>query len=91
MDTIAINSNIYKGAESYAKMHNMSVTAAIEKAILLFLQKVQPKQKPMETAEFKDALSYVKTLKATGGRPIHADENSLEALVDTKYALLELL
>lgn len=37
MDTIAINSNIYKGAESYAKMHNMSVTAAIEKAILLFL------------------------------------------------------
>ena len=87
MDTIAINSNIYKGAESYAKMHNMSVTAAIEKAILLFLQKVQPKQKPMETAEFKDALSYVKTLKATGGRPIPADENSLEALVDTKYAL----
>ena len=87
MDTIAINSNIYKGAESYAKMHNMSVTAAIEKAILLFLQKVQPKQKPMETAEFKDALSYVKTLKATGGRPIPDDENSLEALVDTKYAL----
>ena len=87
MDTIAINSNIYKGAESYAKMHNMSVTAAIEKAILLFLQKVQPKQKPMETAEFKDALSYVKTLKATGGRPIPADENSLEALIDTKYAL----
>nr|WP_302230013.1 hypothetical protein [uncultured Prevotella sp.] len=87
MDTIAINSKIYKGAESYAKMHNMSVTAAIEKAILLFLQKVQPKQKPMETAEFKDALSYVKKLKATGGRPIPADENSLEALVDTKYAL----
>ena len=59
MNTIAIDSNIYKGAESYAKLHNISVTAAIEKAISLFLQKVQPKQKLLETAEFNDALSYV--------------------------------
>ena len=29
MNTIAIDSNIYKGAESYAKLHNISVTAAI--------------------------------------------------------------
>ena len=74
MNTIAIDSNIYKGAESYAKLHNISVTAAIEKAISLFLQKVQPKQKLLETAEFNDALSYVKTLKAKGGKPIPADE-----------------
>lgn len=26
MNTIVIDSNIYKGAESYAKMHNISVT-----------------------------------------------------------------
>ena len=65
MNTIAIDSNIYKGAESYAKLHNISVTAAIE----------------------NDALSYVKTLKAKGGKPIPADENSLDALVDKKYAL----
>ena len=84
MNTIAIDSNIYKGAESYAKLHNISVTAAIEKAISLFLQKVQPKQKLLETAEFNDALSYVKTLKAKGGKPIPADENSLDALVDKK-------
>ena len=87
MNTIAIDSNIYKGAESYAKLHNISVTAAIEKAISMFLQKVQPKQKLLETAEFNDALSYVKTLKAKGGKPIPADENSLDALVDKKYAL----
>ena len=87
MNTISIDSNIYKGAESYAKLHNISVTAAIEKAISLFLQKVQPKQKLLETAEFNDALSYVKTLKAKGGKPIPADENSLDALVDKKYAL----
>ena len=35
MNTIAIDSNIYKGAESYAKLHNISVTAAIEKAVSL--------------------------------------------------------
>ena len=81
MNTIAIDSNIYKGAESYAKLHNISVTAVIEKAISLFLQKVQPKQKLLETAEFNDALSYVKTLKAKGGKPIPADENSLDAKI----------
>ena len=87
MNTISIDSNIYKGAESYAKLHNISVTVAIEKAISLFLQKVEPKQKLLETAEYIDALSYVKTLKAKGGRPIPADENGIEALVDKKYAL----
>ena len=91
MNTIVIDSNIYKGAESYAKMHNISVTAAIEKAISMFLQKVQPKQRLLETEEFRDALSYVKTLKAKGGKPIPADENSLDALVDKKYALWEFL
>ena len=78
---------ISKRDSSDAKLHNISVTAAIEKAISLFLQKVQPKQKLLETAEFNDALSYVKTLKAKGGKPIPADENSLDALVDKKYAL----
>ena len=51
MNTIAIDSNIYK------------------------------------VAEFNDALSYVKTLKAKGGKPIPADENSLDALVDKKIVL----
>ena len=87
MNTVSIDSNIYKSAESYAKMHNISVTAAIEKAISLFLQKVQPKQKLLETSEFKDALSYVKTLKAKGGKPIPAEEKGLDALVSKKYAL----
>ena len=74
MNTIAIESNIYKGAESYAKLHNISVTAAIEKAISMFLQKVPPKQKILETAEFNDALSYVKTLKAKGGAFLNGKE-----------------
>lgn len=87
MNTIAIDSNIYKGAESYAKLHNISVTAAIEKAISLFLQKVQPKQKLMETTEFKEALAYVKSIVPSEGKPVPADENGLDALVEQKYKL----
>ncbi len=87
MNTVAINSNIYKGAEQYAHLHNISVAAAVEKAISLFLQKTQPKQQLTKTTEFKEALAYVKTLKAKGGKPVPADENGLDALVEEKYAL----
>lgn len=38
------------------------------------------------TKEFQDALDYVRTLKAKGGKPVPADENGLEALVELKYA-----
>ena len=41
MNEVSINSEIYKGAEQYAKLHNTSVTDTIEKAVLLFLQKLQ--------------------------------------------------
>lgn len=87
MNTVAINSNIYKGAEQYAHLHNISVTATVEKALLLFLQKAQPKQQLTKTTEFKEALAYVKTLKAKGGKPVPADENGLDALVEKKYTL----
>ncbi len=86
MNTIAINSKTYQGAEQYARLHNVSVSDVVEKAVVLLLQNVQPKQKFTETTEFKEALAYVKTLKAKGGNPIPADENGLEALVEKKYA-----
>lgn len=38
------------------------------------------------TKEFQDALDYVRTLKTKGGKPVPADENGLEALVELKYA-----
>ena len=34
MNTIVIDTNIYKGAEVYAKMHNISIKELVEKAIL---------------------------------------------------------
>jgi len=42
MNAIVIDKQIYKGAETYAKMHNISVKALVEKAILNIVgQKVQ--------------------------------------------------
>lgn len=38
------------------------------------------------TKGFQDALDYVRTLKTKGGKPVPADENGLEALVELKYA-----
>ena len=87
MNTVAINSNVYRSAEQYAHLHNISVTDAVEKAILLLLQKVQPKQKLTEITEFKEALAYVKSIVPTGGNPVPADENGMDALVDQKHKL----
>lgn len=84
MNTVTINSNVYRGAEQYANLHNISVADAVEKAILLFLQKVQPKQKLMETTEFKEALAYVKSIVPSEGKNVPADENGLDALIEQK-------
>ena len=85
MNTVAINSNIYRDAEEYAHLHNISVADAVEKAILLFLKKMKPQQQLTETTEFKDALAYVKSIVPTGGKSVPADENGLDVLADQKY------
>lgn len=39
MNTISIDTNIYRGAEIYAQMHNISITELAEKALLKFVGK----------------------------------------------------
>ena len=56
MNTISIDSNIYKGAELYAKLHNISVEAVIEKGLTLLLENLTSKKKVAdENAEFQKA------------------------------------
>lgn len=86
MNTVAIDSNIYKGVERYAKLHNITVGDVVEKGVLLLIENFQPKQSIYKTKEFQDALAYVSTMQAKGGKPVPADENGLEALVELKYA-----
>lgn len=39
MNTISIDTNIYRGAEIYAQTHNISITELAEKALLKFVGK----------------------------------------------------
>lgn len=87
MNTIALNSKTYQGVEMYARLHNVSVSDVVEKAVLLLLQKVEPKQKFTETTEFKQAFAFVKSKAAKGGNSVPVDEDGLEALVEAKYKL----
>ena len=63
MNTITLNDNTLEYAEMYAKRHNISVADTIEKGVLLLLDNFQINQDVTKTAEFQDALTYVKTLK----------------------------
>ena len=89
MNTITIDSNIYQSVENYAKLHNVSVNDVIERGVSLLLGKVlAPKNTDVkETTGFKEALAYVRTLKAQNGKPVPENENGLEALTDLKYKL----
>ena len=88
MNTISIDSNIYKGAELYAKLHNISVEAVIEKGLTLLLENLTSKKKVAdENAEFQKALAYVESLTVKGGKPVPADVDSMSIFVDEKYRL----
>lgn len=89
MNTITIDSNIYQSVENYAKLHNITVNDVIERGVSLLLGKVlAPKNTNVkETTGFKEALAYVRTLKAQNGKPVPENENGLEALTDLKYKL----
>jgi hypothetical protein len=59
MNTIAIDSNIYHGAEMYAKIHNLSINAVIEQGLLLLFDKIQPKQHVEGETQVSSSKSWV--------------------------------
>lgn len=89
MNTISINSEIYKEAEVYAKLHNISVSEAFERALLLLLGEKRHSEKQIieESAEFKEALAYVDTLMSKGGEAVPADEDGKGAVARFKYGV----
>lgn len=87
MNTIAINSNIYKGAEMYAKLHHISVEAVVEKGLSLLLEKFNPKEKTVSNSELEQAMAIMDTMMAKGGKQIPADENPMDVFVEQKYGL----
>ena len=87
MNTIAINSNMYKGAEMYAKLHHISVEAVVEKGLSLLLEKFHPKEKTVSNSGFEQAMAIMDTMMAKGGKRIPVDENPMDVFVEQKYGL----
>lgn len=83
MTTIAIDSNIYRGAERYAKKHNVSVRFVIESG----LRQLLDTEIETPTDDFDSAMSFVRTLSLSGGKPVPAEENGTGVLAEEKYCL----
>lgn len=69
MNTITIDDNVYRGAELYAKLHNISITKLVEKAIMNL---VSQKEKSFElkkeeelSPEVRSLIGIVKTPSST--------------------------
>ena len=87
MATVTIDSTLYRGVELYAQSHNKSVNQVIEESLAHLIGKFRSKQDVTKTAEFQEALSYVKSLQLKGGKPVPADEDGMSALIERKYQL----
>ena len=88
MNTVAIDSNIYKGAEFYAKLHKISVEAVIEKGLTLLLGKMTLKKEVLdEDVELEKAMKLMDTMMIQGGKPVPADVDPMAIFVQEKYGL----
>lgn len=86
MNTITIDSNIYKGLEAYAKLHNVSIESVIEKGLTLFLGKFVPAS-PRKERSLDEALALMETMMIKDGNPVPADEDAMSTLAEEKYKL----
>ena len=88
MNTVEIDSNIYKDVEHYAKLHQTSVEEVVEKSLAMLLGKIVPKKElTTETDKFQKALAYVKNLAVGEGKPVPNDIDPMEVYVETKHKL----
>lgn len=86
MNTISVTNSTYKGMETYAKVHNISMSDAVERGLKLLISQIN-KPKPSEKKEdLASAFAFIDTIPARGGRPIPGDERGIDALIEKKYA-----
>lgn len=93
MYQIAINDPmVYLDGEIYAQENHSSLEELVNKyvASLAALIRSRKKQQTVpfsQSEEFQKAVAFVKSKAAKGGRPVPADEDGLESLVEAKYKL----
>ena len=89
MNTISIDSDIYHGAEMYAKLHNISVRDVIEKSITMLVGKFQLDKSKTHGKQLEQAMALMDTMMVKGGKAVPADSeefNNALAFVKTKAA-----
>ena len=84
--------SVYLDGETYAKTNHSTLEEMVNKYVASLADRVRMKNKRVDVAfsqsdEFLNALAFVKTKAAKGGKPVPADEKGLEALADAKYRL----
>ena len=84
MNTLTIDQAVYDGAALYARQNNMSVQKVIELGVKLLLTNVRHSNTKANDMELEEALKYVSTLSAKGGRTVPVDENGRDARIE-KY------
>ena len=84
MNTLTIDQAVYDGAALYARQNNMSVQKVIELGVKLLLDNVRHSNTKTNDMELEQALKYVSTLSAKGGRIVPVDENGRDARIE-KY------
>ena len=86
MNTLTIDQAVYDGAALYARQNNMSIQKVIELGVKLLLDNVRHSNTKANDMELEEALKYVSTLSAKGGRTVPVDENGRDARIE-KYIL----
>ena len=82
MNTITIDPLVYEGAALYARQNNISIQKVIEQGVKLLLEKVRLAKPQNVDIELEEALKYVSTLSAKGGRPVPANEDGRDARIE---------
>ena len=89
MNTITIDSTLYKEAERFAAQKNMSMTVFFEYAIRKIMKTMSSDATAKtyrDTLEYQQALEYMDSFVAEDlTAPVPAEEKGIEALVEQKY------
>ena len=89
MNTITIDSALYKEAERFAAQNNMTMSSFLEYAVRKIMKAMSadtPIKTYRDTLEYQQALEYMDSFVAADlAKPVPAEEKGIDALVEQKY------
>ena len=84
MNTLTIDKALYDRTALYARQNKIKKKKVIELGVKLLLDNVRHSNTKANDMELEEALKYVSTLSAKGGRTVPVDENGRDARIE-KY------